>query len=142
MAEDVTAVSSGGSSESFEWIDGQGSPTIGETFDLLSERRDRYALYHLLRQDGIADLDALVKQVLAWEAGERPTSYPPDRVDRVVEEFAVDRLPRLKAAGLVEYNLKTGCVVFTEAATDVRRYLDVAIDDEPFRGTPADPFEY
>lgn len=143
MAEDVSAVSARGSHEpTAETVEERGRPTVGETFALLADRRDRYALYYLHSRDGVTDLDALVKQVLAWEAGDRPTSYPPEQVARVVEEFAVERLPRLRRAGLVEYNLRTGCVVFTEAAADVTDYLEVAIADEPFRGTPADPFQY
>lgn len=143
MAEDATAVTATATAESLPGDEGEsGAPSVGETFELLRDRRDRYALYHLRRRDGVADLRELVKQVLAWEAGDRPAAFPPARVDRVVEEFAVERLPRLKRAGLVEFNRRTGCVVFTVAADDVVKYLDLAIDDEPFRGTPSDPFEY
>ena len=117
-------------------------PSVEETLELLSDRRDRYALHYLHQRDGIADLRGLVKQVIAWEAGDRPAPYPPERVGRTVEEFAVDRLPRLKRAGLVEYNLKTDCVVFTDAAGAMKKYLDAALEDEPFSRHPSDPFEY
>lgn len=139
MVENAAAVSAPGRTEALPEPDGL---TAGEVFELLTDRRDRYALYQLQRQDGIADLRELVEQVLAWEAGKHAGSYSPERVEQVVEEFTVERLPRLRRAGIVEYNLRTGCVVFTVAADRIEQYLALAIADEPFSTVTDDPAEY
>jgi hypothetical protein len=139
MVENAAAVSATGRTEALPEPD---ELTVGGMFELLSDRRDRYALHQLRRQDGIADLRELAKQVLAWEAGDKVESYSPERVEEVVEEFALDRLPRLRRAGIVEYNLRTGCVVFTVAADRIEQYLDLALADEAFHTATDDPFEY
>ncbi|MDX1746537.1 MAG: hypothetical protein R3324_11420, partial [Halobacteriales archaeon] len=61
----------------------------------------------------------------------RPNEVRDARMEGLVEEYAVERLPRLRAAGLIEYNLKTGCVVATEAFEHIEAYLDAALVDEP-----------
>lgn len=135
VTAETTAARSPSDAESIE-------PGVDETFELLADRRDRYALYYLRLRDGVGDVDELVRQVMAWEARDEPASYPPERVSRLVEEYTLERLPRLRRHGLVEYNLATGCVVFTVAAEDVLPYVDRALRDEAFGPEPSDPFVY
>jgi len=50
------------------------SLSSGAVFELLSERRRRYALYHLFDADDPVDFDALVARVVDWETGDlRPS---------------------------------------------------------------------
>lgn len=141
MSEDATATAGPPSARHAEDAE-PGAPGVGETFELLSDRRDRYALYYLRLRDGVGDVDELVRQVMAWEAWDRPATCPPEQVSHLVEEYTVERLPRLRGVGVVEYSLSTGCIVFTPVAEDVVPYLDRALRDEAFGPEPPDPFVY
>lgn len=138
MAEEALAARVRGSGGPMGTGD-RGERRVDETFALLAERRDRYVLAYLHLGDGIADLDALARQVLAWEPNGRRDGVRDAAVRELVEELAVERLPRLRAAGLVEYNLKTGCVVATDGTEAIGAYLDAALDDEPLELDRLDP---
>jgi DNA-binding transcriptional ArsR family regulator len=79
-------------------------PSYDERFKLLSNGRRRYVLYLLYRAGGPVDVDELSRAVATVEsdAGE---STPADEACRRVQASLVGtHMPRLAAAGLIEYD--------------------------------------
>jgi hypothetical protein len=84
------------------------SLSMETVFELLSERRRRYALYHLFDADGPADFDALVAKVVDWETGDlRPPRGHETRVRASLHHL---HLPRFEEAGVVSYDAEFGTV--------------------------------
>jgi hypothetical protein len=98
--------------------------TRDEVFKMLSNRRRRYVLHYLGRNDAPVSLRALAEQVAAWENGVEhdPTSDERKRVYTALQQF---HLPRMDGAGVVEYDHHRGIVELTEAAERFDVYLDI-----------------
>lgn len=71
-----------------------------ELFQLLSSARRRYAIHALYRAGGELDLATLADAVTRTEVG----ATDPDDVRRVHSSLTTTHLPRLAAAGVVEYD--------------------------------------
>jgi hypothetical protein len=85
-----------------------GPLSMSTVFELLSERRRRYALYHLIDTDGPVDFDALVAQIVDWETGDlRP---PRGHEARVTASLHHLHLPRFEEAGVATYDAAAGTV--------------------------------
>ena len=75
---------------------------LDDVFELLSYRRRRLALYHLVDAENLVDFDELVSQVVDWETG---TLTPPRDHERTVSTALHHRhLPRLAEAGVIAYD--------------------------------------
>ena len=82
-------------------------------FDLLSNRRRRYALYYLYDQpDGVATLEELTDGVVTTERqlpGQNPTATESHR-DAVRTELQHVHLPKLADAGMLEHDRRSETV--------------------------------
>ncbi|OLZ40793.1 hypothetical protein A6E15_07225 [Natrinema saccharevitans] len=99
-------------------------PSLDLVFDLLSNRRRRYALYYLNQQsDGVATVAALAKNVVAFERGaadgadrdaaRSPSDQDPDPADErgtVRVELRHVHLPKLEDAGVLEHDRRSETV--------------------------------
>lgn len=102
--------------------------TRDEIYEILSNRRRRYAL-HYLRQRGseCVALSALAAQIAAWEhddvLGETETT-PTERkhVYTALQQF---HLPKMVEMGIVAYDHPEGTVTLTAAGSGLDVYLDV-----------------
>ena len=91
------------------------TPSLDQVFDLLSNRRRRYALYYLYEQDdGVATLDELTDHVVALESRDDDATVELG----ASEEFAVQvrtelqhvHLPKLEDAGVLEHDQRSETV--------------------------------
>jgi hypothetical protein len=100
-------------------------PTENELFDILSNRRRRYALHQLTRVDGEVELGPLAEQVAAWEndvAVDEVTSAERKRVYTALQQ---SHLPKLDEAGVVDFDKRAGTITPTPVMAELDVYLDV-----------------
>lgn len=90
-------------------------------FALLSDKRRRYVLHALLREEGVATLRELRDRLATWEEGD----------DAAVEaELREEHLPQFEAAGVVAYYTASDVVELLEPANDLLPYLELAATDD------------
>lgn len=94
-------------------------------FDLLSNRRRRYALYYLTQKVGAVELSDLAEQVSFWEGNSTR-----DRFERVCTGLFHVHLPKLEGAGIIRYDVDDGIVELTDAADELSSYLELAAADD------------
>lgn len=99
-------------------------------FDVLSARRRRYALHHLLQTERTAELRALSEQLAAWENDVPPGAVTYDQRMRVYTSLRQLHLPKLDEEGLVQFDENRGTVELTDEATELEVYLDVVPHEE------------
>lgn len=78
--------------------------SLDEIFDLLSEKRRRYALYYLEEEDGPVSVEDVAAQVAEWETGDVSATIPEDKLDRIVVEFYHNDLPKASDVEYIEYD--------------------------------------
>ena len=108
---------------------GPTEPTEQEVFDILSNRRRRYALYALLR-DETATIGSLADQIAAWEndcTQEEVTSTERKRVYTALQQ---SHLPKLERTGLVSFDPDSGRVSPTAVADEMDIYLEVVGEEQ------------
>src|SRR6056297_1913865 len=89
------------------------TPSLDLVFELLSNSRRRYALYHLNDQpDGVATLETLTENVVAFDqqTGTRDGEHTTDRHASVRMALTHTHLPNLEDAGLLEYDRRSEMV--------------------------------
>lgn len=102
---------------------------LDDVFELLSYRRRRLALYHLVDAENPVDFDELVSQVVEWETG---TLTPPRDHERTVSTALHHRhLPRLAEAGVVGYDSTDGDVYYWPSPRLESRLADERDADLP-----------
>lgn len=102
-----------------------GGARLDDFFRALADSRRRYALYYL-REEERASLAETARQVAAWEH-----ECPPDDVsDETVENLKIDlyhnHLPRLRDATLLEYDQRSGMLVYRDPPDLVSACLDLS----------------
>lgn len=105
---------------------GIGESMLDELFDVLSDRRRRYALYHLDDEGGASTREAIVDSVVDRETaeGDRPNR------ERVLAELHHVHLPRLHDAGFVDYDRESGGIALERRFDRVERFVDLARAEE------------
>jgi DNA-binding transcriptional ArsR family regulator len=109
--------------------DGSSNPTEQEVFDVLSNRRRRYALYALFRNEA-STIGSLADQIAAWENDHCVGDVTPVERKRVYTALQQSHLPKLERTGLVTFDPESGRVRITEAASNLDIYLEVVGDDQ------------
>ena len=100
-------------------------PTEGEVFDVLANRRRRFALHALGRERGTLTLGELAEQIAAWENGTDVSAVSSSGRKRVYTALQQSHLPRMDEAGMIEFDKRAGTVGVTDATEDIDVYLDV-----------------
>lgn len=96
-----------------------------KVFDVLSNDRRRCALHYLKRHDDRrVELRELVDYVAAWENDTTPREVDSNARKRVYTALRQSHLPKLKDAGVVEYEHLRGEVELTDQAREVQLYLE------------------
>ncbi|UPW00935.1 hypothetical protein M0R88_02250 [Halorussus gelatinilyticus] len=94
-------------------------------FDVLKNRRRRYALHYLRRAEGSVQLSELAEQVAAWENDIEVDAISAAERKRVYTALYQSHLPKLDDAGIVDYNQNRGIVELSDAAEQLDVYLDL-----------------
>jgi hypothetical protein len=98
-------------------------------FDVLKNRRRRYALHYMRHADGSVQLSELAEQVAAWENDITVDAITAAERKRVYTALYQSHLPKLDDAGIVDYNQNRGIVELSDAAEQLDVYLD--LDAQP-----------
>jgi hypothetical protein len=98
-------------------------------FDVLKNRRRRYALHYMRHADDSVQLSELAEQVAAWENDITVEAITAAERKRVYTALYQSHLPKLDDAGIVDYNQNRGIVELSEAAEQLDVYLD--LDAQP-----------
>ena len=109
-------------------VDAQGEddfPTENQVFDVLANRRRRFALHALRQGEDTVDIGTLAEQIAAWENQTDPAAVTSTERKRVYTALQQSHLPRMHDAGMVEFDKRAGTVNVTDAAEEIDVYLDV-----------------
>lgn len=91
--------------------DEMATPSLDTVFDLLSNRRRRYAIYHLVDESpGTVEYTALAEQVAVWEVADEDPSE--SRIETVAADLYHSHLPKLDAENVVDFDPRSGVVRF------------------------------
>jgi hypothetical protein len=100
-------------------------------FELLSNRRRRFALHYLKRHaDEQVEMGDLSTQVAAWEQGVSPEQVSYDDRKTVHTALYQHHAPKLDRAGVVTYDASRGEIALTGAGESVDLSLDPATERE------------
>ncbi len=107
-------------------VNGDGRP-IGEDelFELLSNRRRRYAVHLLKRLDEPVELGDMAEQIAAWENEIDRWEVDHAQRKRVYTALQQIHLPRMADSGIVAFDDRAGVVEPTAATEQLRVYVDV-----------------
>jgi len=112
-----------------EPTDRSGSPTEQEVFDILSNRRRRYALY-ALSNDDTTTIGSLAERIAAWENDCPVDEVTPTERKRVYTALQQSHLPKLERTGLVSFDRETGRVSPTDTVDEMDIYLEVVGEEQ------------
>jgi DNA-binding transcriptional ArsR family regulator len=129
MSNQTGTAPAGDADTADEETDRPADPTEQEVFDILSNRRRRYALYALLDDDG-ATIGSLAEQIAAWENDCTVPEVTSAERKRVYTALQQSHLPKLERAGLVEFDRESGRIDPTEAVGEVDIYLEVVGEEQ------------
>jgi hypothetical protein len=101
------------------------TPTEDDLFDVLANRRRRYAVHALKREHGETDIGDVAEQVAAWEYDVDVEQVSYDERKRVYTALQQSHLPKMDDAGVVDFDKNRGTVEPTDALGDVEVYMDV-----------------
>jgi hypothetical protein len=96
-----------------------------DVYEVLSNRRRRYAIHHLKQTDGPVDVSTLAEQVAAWENGKPVAELDSQERKRVYISLYQSHLPTLEKRGLVAYDDDRGIVELTDSIANAEVYLEV-----------------
>src|SRR6056297_1255671 len=99
-------------------------------FDVLKNRRRRYALHYLRNADETVQLSDLAEQVAAWENDIAVDAISAAERKRVYTALYQSHLPKLDDAGIVDYNQNRGIVELSTAAEQIDPYLEMDARDD------------
>lgn len=98
-----------------------------QIFDLLSNRRRRYAIHYCKRVGGPVSLSDLAEHVAAWEHGKTVDELTSAERKKVYTALQQIHLPTLERANVVEFEDHT--VELTAKADQLDVYLDIVPAD-------------
>jgi hypothetical protein len=96
-----------------------------EVFEILSNRRRRYALHCLKQRDDGVELGEISEQVAAWETDKTVADVDTAERKRVYTSLQQCHLPRMDEKGVVNFEQDGGVIELGEAAEDVDVYMEV-----------------
>ena len=117
------------SSNGTEATVGGESEGLSELFDVLSNRRRRYAIYCLDRYETPMALADLTDEIVRLETDALPTAVPEMR-EQVYTHLYHRHLPKLAEANIITFDMTESLVSLGDAATDIRPYLQQIPEEE------------
>lgn len=104
-------------------VDTRGRLELDDAFEVLSNRRRRYVVHHILQCDETVDLRSLSRQVAAWENRKQLDRVSAEERRRVYNALQQFHLPKLRDAGVVCYDSDRGTIGSTEITENLQAYL-------------------
>ncbi|MFW5905545.1 MAG: DUF7344 domain-containing protein [archaeon] len=105
--------------------DAASGPSEDDLFEVLSNRRRRYAV-HAIKQEGEAvELGDVAERVASWEYDVAESELSYDERKRVYTALQQSHLPKMDDAGIVAYDKERGVIEPQPALEDADVYLDI-----------------
>jgi len=99
--------------------------TRDDAFEMLSNRRRRYALHYLKHNGKDATIGDVAEQLAAWENNKSVEAISSSERKTVYTSLQQFHLPKLDENDVVEYDERSGEVTLDETAEDLDIYLEV-----------------
>lgn len=99
--------------------------TEERVFQVLANRRRRYALHYLLRNEAPFELGELADHVAAWENETTPAAVTAAQRKRAYTALQQNHLPQMDELGFIEYDRYRGTIELTDGVDDLDIYLEV-----------------
>mgnify|MGYP000406886576 CR=1 FL=1 len=96
-----------------------------EIFDVLSNRRRRFVVHALKREEEPLDVSTLSKRVTAWELGIDPIDVQYEDRRNVYSTLRRTHIPKLEENDIVVLDEETDLVAPTSALEDVEIYVEI-----------------
>jgi hypothetical protein len=96
-----------------------------DIYEVLANRRRRYAIHYLKQTGEAVDVSTLAEQVAAWENEKSVEELDSQERKRVYISLYQSHLPTLEKRGLVAYDADRGIVELTDSIADAEIYLEV-----------------
>lgn len=97
-------------------------------YDILSDKRRRYAIHHLKQAGNPVSVRDLAEQVAAWENGKSIAELDSQERKRVYVSLYQSHLESLDKKGIVEYDDERGVVTLTDSVEEADLYMEVVSD--------------
>ncbi|MFP8955689.1 hypothetical protein ACLI4Y_03100 [Natrialbaceae archaeon A-CW3] len=102
----------------------------GEVFEVLRNQRRRYVLQYLKQDSRPVELGDLAQQVAAWEYETVPEKVTPEQRKRVYTTLQQTHLPKMDAAGILQFDSDAGVIESTDRTSDLNIYLEIVPGSE------------
>lgn len=99
-------------------------------FEVLRNKRRRYALHHLKQEEERVEIGTLAEQVAAWEYDTGIEELSSQQRQRVYVSLVQSHLQMMAEKGVVSVDDDGGTVGLTEEAASLDVYLDVVPDND------------
>jgi hypothetical protein len=97
--------------------------TQGKVYDLLSNARRRFVISYLRDREEPVELNALSREVAAWESETAIEDLTDQQIKRVYVSLYQTHIPKLNESGLVDYDRDTGMVALADNVRALDTYL-------------------
>ena len=102
-----------------------------EVYDLLSNPRRRFVISYLREHGRPIELTALAREVAAWENQVPAEELTDQQEKRVYVSLYQTHIPKLRNAGVVDYDSDDGVIRLTDTVGQLERYLPEEEETEP-----------
>jgi hypothetical protein len=100
-------------------------PTLEELYETLANRRRRFAIHYLQYHEKPVPLGTLAEQLAAWEHGSTVEAVTSKQRKATYTSLQQRHLPKMDAAGLVEFDRRQGLVTPTDALSEMNIYTEI-----------------
>jgi predicted transcriptional regulator len=101
-----------------------------DVFEILSNRRRRFALHAIKRREEPIELSELSEQIAAWEMDTEPEQISYEDRRGVYVTLKTTHLPMMDEQGVIEFEQQTKTVESTELLSELDVYIETLREDE------------
>lgn len=100
-------------------------PSVDELYDILANRRRRYALHYLQQTDDRAEIGQMAEQIAAWENGKSRWEVTSNERKYVYSALQQRHLSKMQDSGLVNFSKRDGYVEPSPVLDEIDIYAEV-----------------
>jgi predicted transcriptional regulator len=100
-------------------------PSVDEIYDILANRRRRYALHYLKQVDTRAEIGQMAEQIAAWENGKSIREVTSTERKYVCSALQQRHLSKMQDSGLVHFSKRDGYVEPSPALDEIDIYAEI-----------------
>jgi hypothetical protein len=122
----MSSTGEGGSSGLHSGAESDGKdPPVDVLYDVLANRRRRYALHYLQQVDSRTDFGEMAEQIAAWEHAKTRQEVTSNERKYVYSALQQRHLPKMHDLDLVEFDKREGSVEPTAVLDEIDIYAEV-----------------